>query len=74
MIPYSDLNYGFDSEIVEVILAPTLTDEDPVYMVWNNITKQYINNGQKFTSYATARSAARHVLSLYSGCYNLVEG
>lgn len=64
-VPFNDPNYGLDSEIAEVV---RVYGEDVCeYMVFNNITMQWANNGKRYVSLHAARDAARRIVNTYYG-------
>jgi hypothetical protein len=69
-----DINHQIDTDIAEVIAVPTLNNNTKciVYVVYNNITRKFINNNYQYKSLASARNAAIELVELYNGCNNLV--
>lgn len=62
--PFSDPNYGLDTDFVEVVRV--YSEDSCEYMIYNNVSKQWANNGKKYTSMHAARDAARRIAETYT--------
>jgi hypothetical protein len=62
--PFSDPNYGIDCEIAEVVRV--YSEDSCEYMIYNNVTRQWANNGRKYSSAHAARDAARRIIETYT--------
>lgn len=67
--PFSDPNYGLDTEIAEVVSVCEMDDKYPrkCYRVWNNVTGAWARNIRSYTDVMAARSAARRLIETYNG-------